>query len=73
VPDGSIPCGNMGCDPTTQYCEQSMLVGGTPWDYTCKTLPTACATSPMCSCIPETAECNCQPTQGSFYVTCPPL
>jgi hypothetical protein len=50
-----------------------MLIGGTPNSYTCKTLPTACATSPTCSCIPETVECNCTPTQGSFYVTCPPL
>jgi hypothetical protein len=72
-PDGSIGCGDMGCDPTTQYCEQSMIAGGTPNTYACKTLPTSCAPAPTCNCIPEAVECNCQPVQGSFFVTCPPL
>jgi hypothetical protein len=72
-PDGSVPCGDVGCDPTTQFCEVSMLTGGSANSYSCHTLPTDCASNPTCSCIPESAECACTASQGSFLVTCPPL
>jgi hypothetical protein len=50
-----------------------MLGSGTPTTYNCLTLPAACSPTRTCMCIPESVECQCAPTQGSFTVSCPPL
>jgi hypothetical protein len=71
---GAFACGFRQCNRTTQYCERDASdIGGTPDNFGCNGLPSACGTAPSCSCLAgQTCAAQCTGTASSgLTLTCP--
>lgn len=71
-------CGEETCDARTQYCDSA--VGGQPdtsgeavVNYSCVSLPAACADTPTCACLEGTEDWSsgseCREEGGALFVT----
>jgi hypothetical protein len=79
---GSIACGNLSCDGTTQFCRTAG--GGPPpppdsgpiVSYACAAIPAACAPTPTCDCLKANGGCDpyaaffCRAVGGGLQVDC---
>jgi hypothetical protein len=77
-PPPPFSCGNLGCDPTSSYCQ--ITTGGPVNDdggatsFYCISLPTSCVPggAPSCACIQadQGIGCGCVEAGGEVTVTC---
>lgn len=69
---GTGGAGGCSCDPHTQFCYvvEGGAVGNPP-QYSCRTLPAACGTTPTCACVQGQGCGNiCSAGDGGIMVTC---
>jgi hypothetical protein len=73
-PQPPFACGNLGCDPSTSYCQ---ITTGGPVDagnttFACDLLPSACGSGPAtCACIGLIGQgCACVEQHGDVTLTC---
>lgn len=69
----SFPCGELRCDPGTQFCRGVSAGAATRRiTYSCEALPTACGGAANCACVVprETAGAACQEySDGAIHVS----
>ena len=69
----SFPCGELRCDPGTQFCRGVSSSAATRRiTYSCEALPTACGGAANCACVVprETAGAACQEySDGAVHVS----
>jgi hypothetical protein len=72
-PPPAFACGNLGCEPSSSYCE---VTTGGPVDagsaFACPLLPTACNGGPAtCACLGLIGQgCGCVEQHGDVTLTC---